>query len=38
LGVDALFVNGVLTVKDSEPTGALAGRTVSHVPSPGACQ
>jgi len=37
LGMDALFVNGALTVRDSEPTGALAGRAVLHVPTPGAC-
>jgi N-acyl-D-aspartate/D-glutamate deacylase len=36
-GVDQLFVNGTLTVLDSQPTGALAGRTVAHVPLPGRC-
>jgi N-acyl-D-amino-acid deacylase len=36
-GVDELFVNGTLTVLDSQPTGALAGRTVLHVPTPGLC-
>jgi N-acyl-D-aspartate/D-glutamate deacylase len=37
LGVDELFVNGTLTVKDSQPTGALSGWTVLHVPTSGTC-
>lgn len=36
-GVDALFINGVLTVKDSKVTGARAGRTLLHVPPAGKC-
>jgi len=38
VGMDWLFINGTLAVKDSEPTGALPGRTVAHVPTPGTCQ
>ena len=36
-GVDELFINGTLAVLDSQPTGALAGRTVLHDPTPGLC-
>jgi N-acyl-D-aspartate/D-glutamate deacylase len=36
-GVDALFINGTLAVKDSQPTGALAGRTLLHTPTAGTC-
>jgi N-acyl-D-amino-acid deacylase len=36
-GVDELFINGTLAVLDSQPTGALPGRTVLHDPTPGLC-
>ena len=36
-GIDELFVNGKLAVKDAKDTGVLAGAVLLHKPTPGTC-